>query len=509
MHFFSWVKLTMWECVLYYFYICSIAGFPADNNKCGSAFHITMFGASFSSWQFLRLNAVYRNSARMPPPVLVVSGEEARKIIVAQQYSTIIHQNRFRVGVWVHMPRAPAAETKTAEKQQKIKARKILATWKENGHVELAAYVYMRKHESVSFLQQLLERHQLSPPPNISEFEPQHPPLPPAASSAFENSSNADCGRPAPSTIMHHHPPSPSTDPHVAAEQSTCNVAPAEVDPSENSHTVATDDLSSIVASITSYQGNDEGINAETSSLPPNNSMDVDVDSDSLSAPSNEDRNVLPCLSPSEFLRDWLLRANVSLCKVDEFLQGIHANKVVLSYKELPKTARTLLKMDNTSAFGEGQEEIVEMQGQAPKNATKAVVAQFEKSKNGNFVYYGIERCLKMQTPGMVKREKYIRLLRMINAACPGALSSELHQLAFAEELEMEEKLRNAGFQPSPMDEFANARPKTSLIVLKLHVDQVCPFKNSIQASTLPLLAAVHKVAAFDVSTKRIVEGTS
>lgn len=416
----------------------------------------------------------------------------------------------------MNMPRPPTAKTLTAVKQQKIKARKILRAWLEQGYVELGAYVYIRRHEPPSFLQQLLQRHGLSPPPNASEFEPQHQqhnafPTPALPFATANSSSAQSCS---------------SSQTFQPGNPSSLDVAPLNVleDEDETSSPNSSLDQSSRAAADETADGNgsrssseevlvparrgscQDNVVAEVNSgdtSPPSVSMDVDDDS----YISHDGGRDAPSLSPSEFLRDWLLRSNVSLRKVDEFLQGIHKNKVILSYKDLPKTARTLLKMDNTVL--EADEEIVEMQGQAPKNATKAAVAQFEKSKNGNFVYYGIERCLKMQTPGMVKREKYIRLLRMINAACPTALSSDLYRVAFAEELEIEKRLQNAGFQPAPMDEFSNARPRTTLIVLKLHVDQVCPFKNSTQASTLPLLAAVHKVAAFDVRTKRIMEGTS
>ena len=160
-----------------------------------------------------------------------------------------------------------------------------------------------------------------------------------------------------------------------------------------------------------------------------------------------------PSLNPREFLRDWVLRANVSLRKVDELLKGLHANKIVLNYKDVPKDVRTFLKLD-TDKYGDSSELIVEMQGQVPKNATKAMAVQIEKSVNGSFIYYGIERCLKMTTPGMVKREQYIRMLRMVDAAGPTTLSRCLYRVAFQKELDIEESLRNAGYDPPATDKF-------------------------------------------------------
>ena len=436
------------------------------------------------------------------PPIRaggVLPTEVARRVIEAATYNEKLSNLKAKPGADCSVSRSWRSNSDCALRKQKSRALKVIEFWTQTGVIDQGSAYYLRRHhpDTLQFLQEnfgitfKLEVQRQAPLINLSgSCTPRREEAPDPCAPRQEGQEPA-----APRTPRREEAPDPCAPRQEGQEPAApCTPrreeAPDPCAPQQEVQEPAAPRTPRREEAPDPCAPRQEGQEPAAPCTPRQEGQ--------------EEKHSETKLSGVDFLRSWFIRTNTPLAKIEDFLQSMHAHKVVLDHKELPRSQRTLMKVSKDMS----DVPIVEMSGQVPKNSSKAAIEHFALTSGGNFIYYGVRNCLRALSPGMVKREAHIRLLRKVNAANGRTLSKGLFHLAYASELHYETVRKRHGRSTKPVDNHAVFRCNTSVIALKVHVDQVNPFKNSVQASTLPLLASIHRIAAFDIVKREIIPDT-
>jgi hypothetical protein len=103
---------------------------------------------------------------------------------------------------------------------------------------------------------------------------------------------------------------------------------------------------------------------------------------------------------------------------ITKFLKTVHRYKVIMSYEDLPQTAKTLLKIDRQDTYYIRIREIKGpvTVGRAPK-------------KTASYMHLGVERGLLGTSCGLVSKWQYVNTLRNVYTIFPELIPHELYGL--------------------------------------------------------------------------------
>lgn len=184
----------------------------------------------------------------------------------------------------------------------------------------------------------------------------------------------------------------------------------------------------------------------------------------------------------------------------DYLLSMMHAYRPTIKLedyiREIPKTARTLLKVPESERRKYQKRDVRGTRVGKTRNSIKKV------RRAGTYMHFGVQQPLLVQSPGMVEKWQYINTWRLIYVLFPDFVPAELlPAIAPKRGEEYERDLL------VPWDKLPKPDPeKTKDLVLHIHghIDGVQWFKDTNEGSGVPILGRL--VAVENKKSKQILK---
>jgi hypothetical protein len=169
------------------------------------------------------------------------------------------------------------------------------------------------------------------------------------------------------------------------------------------------------------------------------------------------------------------VREGLTQAAVTRILKDYHKHKVQFDYRELPTTAKTLLKIT--------KEDIASMRIRdiyAPVNVGRGL------EKTASYLHVGILKSLLLQSCGVVQKWQYINTMRLVYTLFPEMVPKEL--LAVIRPQPGEEYDKKILKDWSNLPEPDQTQKRKLVLEIHGHLDGVKWFENSLQPKGVPIL---------------------